>query len=212
MKFINWITVGLPVTPDKEDARTIATMYQTILKDSELRTAIKLHENKQHLMTSETWSLVKEKLLTKLVNPISGHPEITKEDLILYCSGVINDRTMDVYLKLKAIYDDKDISQVVKLEIHKLAVLKMEFSILLSQTLQKCTGQHHGPSQKNRDYLCAKPYIANNTPNEASEFTDSSETINRTFQMLYSSWKECNYPDNNFTSRLIEHLLQIKKE
>lgn len=62
-----------------------------------------------------------------------------------------------------------------------LILLRKELRDWLPQGWQRNLQEHYGRSHKDPNYPLARPYMANNTPNETSEFADRWEMINRTF-------------------------------
>lgn len=64
-----------------------------------------------------------------------------------------------------------------------LVLLRKELRDWLPEGWKRNLNEHYGRSHKLEDYELAKPYKANNTPNESAEFADLFEMINRTYHL-----------------------------
>lgn len=183
-------TTGQPMAPEKIDTETVAEIYRLIATDKELRSTIRLHENKQHLLTQEQWERIKKRLTHLMVKQIQAKYKIPLEekDLHLYCEGRKGEVVETTFIKLYELYLQND--SKVKEGIRKLGLLKREMEQLLQDTLKKNTNTHYGLSKKHPELGYAIPYSANNTPNEMAQFADADETRNKTFQTCLSNWNE----------------------
>jgi len=62
-------------------------------------------------------------------------------------------------------------------------LIRKELRDWLPKGWRRNLDEHYGHSHINENYALARPYLANNTPNETAEFADRWEMINRTFHM-----------------------------
>lgn len=196
-------TLGVAKPAPKEAREVISEIYYEILANPNLRSIVRLHQNRQSLMTDAQVEEVKISLLETMVDRLikNYHLPIDPKLLSLYCEGSKSTEAQAIFEILMKLYQTDN--PKLKEGIRKIGALKFEMESLLKDTLKKTVDTHLGLSKERPKIGLAIPYRANNTPSETAEFANPCETINKTFQVFGSGWR---IPEQ--TVQFLSHLRQ----
>lgn len=194
------LTLGNSVPPNKDAVSTINNIYRILFSDPQLRKMVRLHENKQSLTSEAEMKIILDKLAERLIDDENKKCQIPVDRDLLKAYVLENDeqKYLLAYSQLLKLYESNETEICAALD--RMSILKEELSSLLSKTLSKSGDVSYGLSNDHPEEGCAIPYSASNTPKEGSQFSQSLETMNKTFQLFCSKW-----PNDEQTIKLIAY-------
>ncbi|CDR34504.1 DUF3638 domain-containing protein [Criblamydia sequanensis] len=157
-------TLGDPKPVSEKHVEAIEMIYKTLLR--EFKGVVNL-TNFQSLLEKETFDHAQKEKLAISLMPYMVITEEQKDSYIKYVTE--KESAMPPWL---AAHPKKE----------EIAVLRGELTLLLVETLSKSTAVHYGLSKLNSDIEYAKPYDANDSCVELSEYDNAHETLNKTYQ------------------------------
>lgn len=183
-------TFGDRTTPPKAERMLIKDIYRYLQLDPFCREKMRLHENKQSLISPDDFAKVKTQLVAAMLERFQPLPGITKDELIGYCSGQSTIQEKATANKLSQLFQDPKYRE----EINCLAILRREVDTLLRETTQRRANVSFGLSKDNPTQAFAIPNKAVNTPNESAQIADVQEAENKTFQLYACQWLPAQTP------------------
>jgi hypothetical protein len=176
---------------DQNAIRLIEQIFYLSATDPEVGPKLGLVHNAQSHLNLESRKELCRIVAGKFIDHLTLDPR-WKDRFLLYT--LPPKEQQDVKEQLVVYFMDKDLPPPEWLvKLHKsnnpqqnqlaeyLVLARKELGDWLPQGWQRNLNEHYGRSHADENYELARPYVANNTPNETSEFADRWEMINRTF-------------------------------
>lgn len=176
---------------DSDANRLIEKIFLIAATDPEIAPILKLKENQQSHLSVEQRKAICSHIAYKILDYLV-HDDKWKGHLLLWVVPPDEQKAEIEILHAYLMDENLDPPPLIQ-ELHRssepLKIQLAEYFILLRKELRDWLPQgwernlqeHYGRSHKDPSYPLARPYMANNTPNETSEFADRWEMINRTF-------------------------------